>query len=110
MKRSIIILIALVLLVSLPVFASTPTQENAPAATSEDTMFLDMMQLSEEELMGVEGSLDCVVAGEGAIPELPPPPTVWQANKNSYDLTSAGTSTGTGTGGFMTIHIYLSQL
>jgi len=56
MKRSIIILIALVLIVSLPVFASTPTQENAPTATSEDGMFLDMAQLSEEELMGVEGN------------------------------------------------------
>lgn len=58
MKRYIIILIALVLIISLPVFASTPTQENAPAATSEDELFLDMMQLSEEELMGVEGNRD----------------------------------------------------
>ncbi|MCR4422922.1 MAG: hypothetical protein NUV32_10680 [Exilispira sp.] len=56
MKRSIIILIALVLFISLPVFASTPEEENAPAATSEDSMFMDLTQLSEEELMRVEGN------------------------------------------------------
>ncbi|MCR4422659.1 MAG: hypothetical protein NUV32_09340 [Exilispira sp.] len=32
-----------------------PTEENAPA-TSEEGMFLDMTQLSEEELMGIEGN------------------------------------------------------
>ncbi|MCR4422913.1 MAG: hypothetical protein NUV32_10635 [Exilispira sp.] len=74
MKRSIIILIALVLLTSLSVFASTPEEENAPVATSEDAMFLDMTQLSEVDLMGIEGNLNCAVAGEGGIPELPPPP------------------------------------
>ncbi|MCR4421547.1 MAG: hypothetical protein NUV32_03600 [Exilispira sp.] len=57
MKRSIIILIALVLIVSLPVFASTPTEENAPTATSEDTMFLDMTQINEEELTHIFGQV-----------------------------------------------------
>jgi len=66
MKRSIIILIALILIVSLPVLASTPTQENAPNATSEDTMFLDMTQLSEEELMAISGN---VIKDDGSSPE-----------------------------------------
>jgi hypothetical protein len=57
MKRSIIILIALVLIISLPVFASTPEEENAPTATSEDGMFLDMTQLSEEELNKILGNI-----------------------------------------------------
>jgi len=56
MKRSIIILIALVLFISLPVFTSAPTQENTPMKTIEHGMFLDMTQLSEEELMGIEGN------------------------------------------------------
>jgi len=63
-------------------------------------MFLDMTQLSEEELMGVEGNLNCAVAGEGGIPEPPKPPTIADANRDSYPQTSAGTSTGTGTGGY----------
>ncbi|MCR4422924.1 MAG: hypothetical protein NUV32_10690 [Exilispira sp.] len=66
-KKSIIFLIALTLIVSLPVFASTPTQENAPAPTSEDGMFLDMTQLSEEELMGVEGNV-ITAESDGASP------------------------------------------
>jgi hypothetical protein len=66
MKRSIIILIALVLIISLPVFASTPEEENAPTATSEDGMFLDMTQLSEEELMAIIGN---VIKDDGSSPE-----------------------------------------
>jgi hypothetical protein len=55
MKRTIIILIALVLFVSLPVFASTPTEENAPIPTSEDGMFLDFIILNEEEMIYING-------------------------------------------------------
>jgi len=66
MKRTIIILIALILIVSLPVFASTPEEENAPAATSEDSMFMDLTQLSEEELTLANGNADINgVAGTG---------------------------------------------
>lgn len=32
----------IILFISIPIFASTPTQENTPTATSEDGMFLDM--------------------------------------------------------------------
>jgi len=57
-KGTIIILIALILFISLPVFASTPVEENAPASTSENELFLYMTQLSEEELLKIEGNVN----------------------------------------------------
>lgn len=51
---------------SLPVFAFTPTQENAPMPTSEDGMFFDMTQLSEEELLVIIGN---VIKDDGSCPE-----------------------------------------
>jgi hypothetical protein len=92
-----------VLVISLPVFASTPEEENAPSVTKEDGMFLDMTQLTEEELIGIEGNRDDQSGGQGwsTIIDIPNNnPTVWEANKNSYDITSAGTSTGIVAGGY----------
>ncbi|MEJ5272978.1 MAG: hypothetical protein WH035_02510 [Spirochaetota bacterium] len=40
MKRSIIFLKVLISFFAFPVFVSTPKPENAPAPTSEDTIFL----------------------------------------------------------------------
>jgi predicted ATP-grasp superfamily ATP-dependent carboligase len=56
MKKSIILLLGLVLLFAIPALASTPENENAPAMTSEDQQFMGLTTLSEEELMGVEGN------------------------------------------------------
>ncbi len=67
MKRSITILLALIVLFAMPVLASTPEQENAPLA-SEDELFLgEMSQLSEEELINIEGNV-IKSASDGASP------------------------------------------
>ena len=55
MKRSIIILIALVIFMAVPVLASTPEQENAPIADEEYIFLLDLTQLSEEQLINIFG-------------------------------------------------------
>jgi hypothetical protein len=57
MKNSIIFLLGLVLLFSIPTLASTPENENAPAMTSEDQQFMGLTQLSEEELMKISGNI-----------------------------------------------------
>lgn len=57
MKNCFILLIGLIVLFSMPVFASTPQQENAPAPSSEDTMFLGLEQVSEEELLEIIGDV-----------------------------------------------------
>ncbi|MCR4422890.1 MAG: hypothetical protein NUV32_10520 [Exilispira sp.] len=56
MKKSIILLLGLVLLFAIPTLASTPENENAPAQTSEDQQFMGLATLSEEELMEIEGN------------------------------------------------------
>ncbi|MFN3411509.1 MAG: hypothetical protein ACK4YF_05065 [Exilispira sp.] len=58
MKRSIIILLSLIVLWVVPVLASTPCQENAPMASQEDSLFLlDISQISEEELNKIIGNI-----------------------------------------------------
>jgi hypothetical protein len=55
MKKSIILLLGLVLLFAIPILASTSTNENAPVPTSEDQQFMGLTTLSEEELMEIIG-------------------------------------------------------
>ncbi len=67
MKKSIILLLGLVLLFAIPTLASTPEDENAPAMTSEDQQFMGLTTISEEELMGIEGNVVTSYA-DGASP------------------------------------------
>ena len=48
-------MLALIAFFALPTLASTPQPENAPAPTSEDTMFLGWQLLSDEELINIFG-------------------------------------------------------
>jgi len=57
MKKSIIFLKVLISFFAFPVFVSTPKPENAPAPTSEDTMFLGLEQLTIEELLEIIGKI-----------------------------------------------------
>jgi len=57
MKRSVIILLVLIAFFAIPALASTPQSENAPAPTSEDTMFLGWQLLSDEELLAIIGNI-----------------------------------------------------
>ncbi len=71
MKRSIIILLALIVLVGMPVLASTPEQENTPL-DSEDELFLGQMsQLSEEDLIEIIGNMYYSVTGPAMIGSFP---------------------------------------
>jgi len=56
MKRSIIILLVLIAFFAIPALAGTPQPENAPATTSEDTMFLGLEQLTLEQLLNIIGN------------------------------------------------------
>ncbi len=55
MKKSLIILVALIVLFAMPAFASTPQPENTPTPTEEDTTFLGLEQLSEEQMLEIMG-------------------------------------------------------
>ena len=70
--------------------------------TSEDQQFMGLTQLSEEELMEIYGNLNHQGCGgepvDGYI-NVTPTPTVRSANKESDEITSAGSYTGEGTGG-----------
>ncbi len=57
MKRNIIFLLVLIAFFAIPALAGTPKPENAPAPTSEDTMFLGLEQISDEELMLINGNM-----------------------------------------------------
>ncbi len=56
MRKSIILLLGLVLLFAIPALASTPENENMPAPTSEDQQFMGLAALSEEELINITGN------------------------------------------------------
>ncbi|HRT03804.1 MAG TPA: hypothetical protein P5513_07685 [Candidatus Diapherotrites archaeon] len=56
MKRNIIFLLVLIAFFAIPALAGTPKPENAPAPTSEDTMFLGWQLLSDEELIAIQGN------------------------------------------------------
>jgi len=68
MKKSIILLLGLVLLFAIPALASTPENENAPVPTSEDQQFMDLTQLSEDQMIEINGNLDIQTAGLGPCP------------------------------------------
>ncbi|MCR4422904.1 MAG: hypothetical protein NUV32_10590 [Exilispira sp.] len=89
MKKSIILLLGLVLLFAIPVFASTPENENAPAVASEDQQFIGLTTLSEEELVGITGNLD-QQNGQIAEGQIEPP---------NNDIASGSSKAGAGSGG-----------
>jgi len=77
MKKSIILLLGLVLLFAIPTLASTPTNENAPAQTSEDQQFLDLLIISTDELIELDGgyhfAMSDTTTGGGPIINKPDP-------------------------------------
>ena len=56
MKRSIIFLMALIVLCALPVFASTPEQDMVLIVDEGDGDFSELEQVSDEEMANVEGN------------------------------------------------------
>ena len=88
---------------AIPAFASEPTNENAPAMTSDDQQFMGLTTLSEEELMEISGNLNHHGCGGESVDgyiNVTPTPTVKSANKESDEITLEGSYTGEGTGGY----------
>lgn len=56
MKRSIIILVALIVLFAIPVLAEAPEQENAPSPTLDD-LKSGLFELSNDELASIDGQV-----------------------------------------------------
>ncbi|HPO60558.1 MAG TPA: hypothetical protein PLN45_03320 [Exilispira sp.] len=61
MKRSIIFLMALIVLCAFPVFASTPEQDMVLIVDEGDGEFSGLEQVSDEQLVEVEGNLQVVM-------------------------------------------------
>ena len=61
MKSSIIFLMALIVLCALPVFASTPEQDMVLIVDEGDGEFSGLEQVSDEQLVEVEGNLQVVM-------------------------------------------------
>ncbi|MCR4421546.1 MAG: hypothetical protein NUV32_03595 [Exilispira sp.] len=95
MKRTIIILIALVLFISLPVFASTPEEENAPVPTSEDGLFLDMTQLTEDQMIDIYGNAFSLMSDGASNVTITGGSGIKSGSKNESTTTSSGVSGGT---------------
>jgi hypothetical protein len=57
MKKTIIIILAMLFFIAIPILASTPENENAPVPTSEDQQFMGLTQLSEEDLLTIIGNV-----------------------------------------------------
>ncbi len=55
MRKYALLTLALAIFLALPALASEPTDENAPIPTEEDIFLSDLPQLSEEELMEING-------------------------------------------------------
>ena len=77
MKKTIIIILAMLFFIAIPAFASTPENENAPAPTSEDQQFLDLLIISTDELIELDGgyhfAMSDTTTGGGPIINKPDP-------------------------------------
>jgi hypothetical protein len=85
MKKTIIIILAMLFFIAIPAFASTPENENAPVPTSEDQQFMGLTQLTEEELLDIIGN---VITGSDSCPDGaetlgPQPNTQWYERQMS---------------------------
>ena len=89
MKKTIIIILAMLFFIAIPALASTPTNENAPVPTSEDQQFMGLTQLTEEELLDIFGN---VITGTDSCPAGaetlgPQPQTQWyERQMNAAEL------------------------
>ena len=61
MKRSIIFLMALIVLCAMPVLAGTPEQDMVLIVDEGDGEFSGLEQVSDEQLVEVEGNLQVVM-------------------------------------------------
>ncbi len=61
MKRSIIFLMALIVLCAMPILASTPEQDMVLIVDEGDGDFSGLEQVSDEQLVEVEGNLQVVM-------------------------------------------------
>ena len=61
MKRSIILLMALIVLCAMPILASTPEQAMVLIVDEGDGEFSGLEQVSDEQLVEVEGNLQVVM-------------------------------------------------
>ncbi|MCR4422914.1 MAG: hypothetical protein NUV32_10640, partial [Exilispira sp.] len=84
-------------------FASTPKEENAPTATSEDGMFLDMTQINEEELALTNGNAWLTIedwnymGGNNVGIDSNPPIPINDANSNTNSQTQTNNNSTTNT-------------
>jgi hypothetical protein len=58
----------MVFFIAIPALASTPEDENAPAMTSEDQQFMGLTQLSENQMIKINGNLNAESAYLGPCP------------------------------------------